>query len=44
MFTTINITGHAIEGVLLLAGAYLVLTLGTSWALNLWYARLRRKG
>lgn len=44
VFTTINITGHAIEGVLLLAGAYLVLTLGTSWALNLWYARLRRKG
>lgn len=44
VFTTINITGHAIEGVLLLAGAYLVLTLGTSWVLNLWYARLRRKG
>lgn len=44
VFTTINITGHAIEGVLLLAGAYLVLTLGTSWSLNLWYARLRRKG
>lgn len=44
VFTTINITGHAIEGVLLLAGAYLVLTLGTSWTLNLWYARLRRKG
>jgi len=44
VFTTINITGHAIEGVLLLAGAYLVLTLGTSWVLNLWYARLCRKG
>lgn len=44
IFTTINITGHAIEGVLLLAGTYLLLTAGASSALNLWYAHLRRKG
>lgn len=44
VFTVINVTGHAIEGVLILAAAYLTLTLGVSWVLNRWYAQLRRKG
>ena len=38
--TAINVTGHAIEGVVVLMAGYLVLTLGTSGAMNRWYARL----
>ncbi len=41
--TAINVTGHAIEGVAVLMGAYLVLTLGVAGAMNLWYARLLRR-
>lgn len=44
IFTTINITGHAIEGVAILAGAYLILTLGISFIFNRWYILIRRKG
>ncbi len=42
--TAINVTGHAIEGVVVLMAGYLVLTLGTSGAMNEWYARLLRRG
>ncbi len=42
--TAINVTGHAIEGVLVLMAGYLVLTLGTSGAMNEWYARMLRQG
>jgi general L-amino acid transport system permease protein len=42
--TTINITGHAVEGVAVLMAAYLVMTLSTSAAMNAWYGRLLRRG
>ena len=42
--TAINITGHAIEGVAVLMAGYLLLTLGTSAAMNAWYARMLRQG
>ena len=42
--TAINVTGHAIEGVAALMAGYLVLTLGTSGAMGLWYARMLRRG
>ena len=42
--TAINVTGHAIEGVVVLMAGYLVLTLGTSSAMNLWYGRMLRQG
>ena len=42
--TAINVTGHAIEGVAVLMGGYLVLTLGTSSSMNAWYARMLRRG
>ena len=42
--TAINVTGHAIEGVTVLVALYLLLTLGTSGAMNAWYARLVRQG
>jgi general L-amino acid transport system permease protein len=38
--TAINVTGHAVEGVALLMGLYLVLTLGISGAMNAWYRRM----
>ncbi len=42
--TTINVTGHAVEGVAVMMAGYLVLTLGTSGAMNSWYARMLRRG
>ncbi len=42
--TAINVTGHAIEGVVVLMAGYLVLTLGTSGAMNRWNARLQSQG
>jgi general L-amino acid transport system permease protein len=42
--TTINITGHAIEGMVVLMGGYLLLTLSTASGMNLLNARLRRRG
>jgi general L-amino acid transport system permease protein len=42
--TAINVTGHAVEGVVVLMAGYLLLTLGTSGAMNLWYGRLLRRG
>ena len=42
--TSINVTGHAIEGVAVLMAAYLVLTLGTSGAMNGWHGRMLRQG
>jgi general L-amino acid transport system permease protein len=42
--TAINVTGHAIEGVAVLMAFYLVLTLGTSGLMGVWYARLLRRG
>ena len=42
--TAINVTGHAIEGVAALMAGYLVLTLGMSGAMGLWYARMLRRG
>jgi len=42
--SAINVTGHAIEGVVLLMLAYLLLTLSTAGVMNTWYARLLRRG
>ena len=42
--TAINVTGHAIEGVAVLMAGYLILTLGTSGAMNVWYGRMLRQG
>jgi len=42
--TAINVTGHAIEGVAVLMALYLLPTLGTSGAMNAWYARMLRQG
>ncbi len=42
--TAINVTGHAIEGVLALMAGYLALTLGAAGAMNAWYARMLRQG
>lgn len=42
--TTINSTGHAIEGIAVMVSVYLVLTLGTSSLMNAWHARLVRRG
>ena len=42
--TAINVTGHAVEGVAVLMVGYLVLTLGTSGAMGVWYSRLMRAG
>ncbi len=42
--TTINITGHAVEGMVVLMAGYLLLTLSTAGAMNLVNARLRRHG
>ncbi len=42
--TAINVTGHAVEGVALMMVCYLVLTLGTSGAMNTWYSRMIRRG
>lgn len=42
--TSINVTGHAIEGVVLLILTYLVLTLSTAGVMNTWYGRMLRRG
>ena len=42
--TAINVTGHAIEGVAVLMAGYLVLTLGMSTGMNLWYRRMLLRG
>ena len=42
--TSINVTGHAIEGVAVLMLGYLALTLGTASTMNTWYRRLLRRG
>ena len=42
--TAINVTGHAIEGVVVLMAGYLVLTLGTASVMNRWNARLQLQG
>jgi general L-amino acid transport system permease protein len=42
--TAINVTGHAMEGVLALMAGYLVLTLGTSGAMSVWHASMLRAG
>ena len=42
--TAINVTGHAVEGVAVMMLGYLVLTLGTSGGMNVWYGRMLRRG
>ena len=42
--TTINVTGHAVEGVVVMMAGYLVLTLGLSGVMNRWYSRMLRRG
>ena len=42
--TAINVTGHAIEGVVVLMFGYLALTLGTAGVMNGWYRRMLRRG
>ena len=42
--STINITGHAVEGIVALITFYLGLTLGTSSLMGLWYGRILRRG
>ena len=41
--TAINVTGHAVEGVLVLMALYLCLTLATAGSMNLWYGRMLRR-
>lgn len=42
--TAINVTGHAVEGVAVMMLGYLVLTLGISGGMNIWYGRMLRRG
>ncbi len=42
--TAINVTGHAVEGVVVMMAGYLVLTLGTASVMNGWYRRMLRRG
>jgi general L-amino acid transport system permease protein len=42
--TAINVTGHAIEGVAVMMVGYLALCFATSGAMNVWYARMLRRG